>query len=242
MGLADRDDLPDRIGKAITAVLANQSASGSFGVWRPDSGDLWLDAYASDFLARARAQGYAVPDTAFRAAMDNLRNRVNYYPDFEEGGEDLAYALYVLAREGGGGDGRSALLRRCEGGGFRHPAGLRAARRGAGRLRRPDPRRRDVHPRRAPARRRRRRGPDSGATTTAPPCAIPPRCWRSRSRPGATPSTATRCLPASPAVRRSSRPRRPAGRCWPRTRCWARRRAPGSRSTAPRSPGRSSRC
>ena len=101
MGLADRDDLPDRIQKAITAVLANQSASGSFGVWRPDSGDLWLDSYASDFLARARAQGYAVPDTAFRAAMDNLRNRVNYYPDLEDGGEDLAYALYVLAREGG---------------------------------------------------------------------------------------------------------------------------------------------
>ncbi len=101
MGLADRDDLPDRIGKAITGVLANQSSSGSFGVWQPGSGDLWLDSYASDFLARARAQGYQVPDTAFRAAMDNLRNRVNYYPDFEEGGEDLAYALYVLAREGG---------------------------------------------------------------------------------------------------------------------------------------------
>ncbi len=100
MGLADREDLADRIQKAITAVLANQSSSGSFGVWRPGSGDLWLDAYASDFLARARAQGYEVPDTAFRAAMDNLRNRVNYYPDFEKGGEDLAYALYVLAREG----------------------------------------------------------------------------------------------------------------------------------------------
>lgn len=100
MGLADRDDLPARIETAIEAVLANQSSSGSFGLWRPDSGDLWLDAYVSDFLSRARAQGYAVPDTAFRAAMDNLRNRVNYYPDFEDGGSDLAYALYVLAREG----------------------------------------------------------------------------------------------------------------------------------------------
>ena len=101
MGLADRDDLPDRIGKAITAVLANQSSSGSFGLWQPGSGDMWLDAYATDFLARARAQGYPVPDTAFRAAMDSLRNQVNYYSDFDEGGGDLAYALYVLAREGG---------------------------------------------------------------------------------------------------------------------------------------------
>jgi uncharacterized protein YfaS (alpha-2-macroglobulin family) len=100
MGLSDRDDLPGRIQKAVTAVLANQSSGGSFGLWSPDSGDLWLDAYVSDFLARARAQGYAVPDTAFRAAMDNLRNRVNYYPEFDEGAADLAYALYVLAREG----------------------------------------------------------------------------------------------------------------------------------------------
>ncbi|OIP86732.1 MAG: PAN domain-containing protein [Rhodobacterales bacterium CG2_30_65_12] len=100
MGLVDRDDLPGRVQKAITAVLANQSSAGGFGLWRPGSGDLWLDAYVSDFLTRARAQGYGVPDTALRAALDNLRNRVNYYPDFEAGGEDLAYALYVLAREG----------------------------------------------------------------------------------------------------------------------------------------------
>ncbi|MEY8841848.1 alpha-2-macroglobulin family protein, partial [Cribrihabitans sp. XS_ASV171] len=33
-------------------------------------------------------------------AMDNLRNRINYAPDFDDGGEDIAYALFVLAREG----------------------------------------------------------------------------------------------------------------------------------------------
>jgi len=32
--------------------------------------------------------------------MDNLRNQVNYAPDFDEGGEDIAYAMMVLAREG----------------------------------------------------------------------------------------------------------------------------------------------
>ncbi len=100
MGLSDRADLPGRISDAVKSVLANQAAGGSFGLWRADSGDLWLDAFVSDFLSRARAQGYAIPDTAFRSAMDNLRNRVNYYPDFEDGGRDLAYALYVLAREG----------------------------------------------------------------------------------------------------------------------------------------------
>ncbi|MCE8422212.1 hypothetical protein LZ190_26805, partial [Rhodovulum sulfidophilum] len=35
-----------------------------------------------------------------RRALDNLRNQVNYSADFDEGGEALAYALMVLAREG----------------------------------------------------------------------------------------------------------------------------------------------
>jgi len=100
MGLTDREDIPSRIVGAIDNILSNQAASGSFGLWRPGRGDLWLDAYVSDFLSRARAQGYSVPDTAFRAALDSLRNNVNYAPDFDSGGEALAYALYVLAREG----------------------------------------------------------------------------------------------------------------------------------------------
>ena len=100
MGLTARDQIAERIEQAITSVLAKQDSNGAFGLWQPQAGDFWLDAYVSDFLSRSRAQGYDVPDTAFRSAMDNLRNQVNYAPDFDEGGEGLAYALYVLAREG----------------------------------------------------------------------------------------------------------------------------------------------
>ncbi|MCO8143657.1 alpha-2-macroglobulin family protein [Rhodovulum tesquicola] len=100
MGLGAREDLRARVDQAIAAVLANQAPNGSFGLWRPDAGDFWLDAYVTDFLSRARANGFAVPTHAFRAALDNLRNRIAYAPDFDEGGEDIAYALMVLAREG----------------------------------------------------------------------------------------------------------------------------------------------
>ncbi len=100
MGLEQADNLVGRISEAISAVLANQSARGSFGLWRPDRGDLWLDSYASDFLSRARQQGHTVPDAAFASALDNLRNQVNYANDFENGGQAIAYALMVLAREG----------------------------------------------------------------------------------------------------------------------------------------------
>ncbi|WP_238365671.1 alpha-2-macroglobulin family protein [Mesobacterium pallidum] len=100
LDLGHQGQIDLRIGQAIDRVLSRQAANGAFGLWRADSGDFWLDAYVSDFLSRARAQGHEVPQMAFRNAMDNLRNRVNYAPDFDYGGEDIAYALMVLAREG----------------------------------------------------------------------------------------------------------------------------------------------
>ncbi|MGH1576179.1 alpha-2-macroglobulin family protein [Planktotalea sp.] len=100
MGLDERATVQKRVDQAIAQVLTRQSSNGAFGLWRPASGEFWLDAYVSDFLSRAKAQGYEVPRLAFRIAMDNLRNRINYAADFDEGGEDIAYALMVLAREG----------------------------------------------------------------------------------------------------------------------------------------------
>lgn len=99
-GLGNGPAVDARINAAIRKVLTRQAPSGAFGMWRADSGEFWLDAYASDFLSRARAQGYAVPQQAFAQAMDNLRNRINYAADFDTGGEEIAYALLVLAREG----------------------------------------------------------------------------------------------------------------------------------------------
>lgn len=99
-GLGNGPAVQARIDGAIAKVLTRQASNGAFGLWRAESGDFWLDAYTSDFLSRARAEGYNVPDRAFRLAMDNLRNRINYAPDFDRGGGDIAYALMVLAREG----------------------------------------------------------------------------------------------------------------------------------------------
>ncbi|MFV2033690.1 MAG: alpha-2-macroglobulin, partial [Halocynthiibacter sp.] len=129
MGLATRDQVALRIDQAIAEVLNNQAANGAFGLWRPGSGDFWLDAYVSDFLSRARAQGYAVPENAFRQAMDNLRNTVNYAPDFDRGGESLAYALYVLAREGAAATGDLRYYADVKGDAFATP--LAAAQLGA---------------------------------------------------------------------------------------------------------------
>ncbi len=100
MNLDARENIADRIAQAVDRVLNNQASNGAFGLWRPQHGDMWLDAYVTDFLTRASAQGHEVPKLALRQALDNLRNQVNGAPDFEAGGEGLAYALLVLAREG----------------------------------------------------------------------------------------------------------------------------------------------
>src|SRR4029079_5789352 len=63
--------------------------------------DGWLDAYVIDFLTRARERGFTIPDVAFKLALERLRIVVATSQDVSrDGGRDLAYALYVLARNG----------------------------------------------------------------------------------------------------------------------------------------------
>ena len=90
-----------RIQEAIDRLLSRQGSNGSFGLWSAGGDDIWLDAYVTDFLTRARERNFAVPDTAFRLAIQRLRNYVGNAEDpGRNGGRNLAYALYVLARNG----------------------------------------------------------------------------------------------------------------------------------------------
>jgi uncharacterized protein YfaS (alpha-2-macroglobulin family) len=98
VGIAEDKELKDRVQKAIARVFEMQDSSGAFGVWGPSDTDLWLTAYVTDFLTRAKEAHYDVPREGFNRALDRLQNFIAYASDFEKGGEDRAYALYVLAR------------------------------------------------------------------------------------------------------------------------------------------------
>ncbi len=99
--LAQDENLDQRIKDAIERLLARQGSNGSFGLWSAGGDDAWLDAYVTDFLTRAREKGFAVPDMLFKNALDRVRNSVVNANDPEkDGGRDLAYGLYVLARNG----------------------------------------------------------------------------------------------------------------------------------------------
>jgi uncharacterized protein YfaS (alpha-2-macroglobulin family) len=99
--LAPDGDVDQRIRDTIPRLLARQGSNGSFGLWSVGGDDPWLDAYVTDFLTRARARGFDVPQTAYALAIDRLRNYVAAAPEpSRNGGRELAYALYVLARNG----------------------------------------------------------------------------------------------------------------------------------------------
>jgi uncharacterized protein YfaS (alpha-2-macroglobulin family) len=113
-GRAAPDDEHLRVQAAIDTLLEREDERGAFGLWR--LGDHWstpfLGAYIVDFLARAKANGYAVPDEAMARAykgMDTYENIVDwranvfwaaalsqYRRDPIVAGQ--AYAGYVLAR------------------------------------------------------------------------------------------------------------------------------------------------
>ena len=99
--LAPDGEIDQRIKDAIPRLLARQGSNGSFGLWSVGGEDAWLDAYITDFLTRARERGFDVPAVAYTLAVDRLRNYVAAAPEpGKDGGRELAYALYVLARNG----------------------------------------------------------------------------------------------------------------------------------------------
>ncbi len=100
--LSKQPKAKEAIEKAIARLYDMQSSNGAFGLWGPGSDDIWLTAYVTDFMTRAKEKGYAVRDRDYGLALDRLKNAVNNTRDFKKGGEELSYALYDLARAGRG--------------------------------------------------------------------------------------------------------------------------------------------
>ena len=99
--LAIDPDVEPRIQAAIDKVMTRQGSSGAFGLWSVEGAeDIWLDSFVADFLTRARERKFAVPQKAFDLTLDRLKNYVSNATDVKDDGADLAYAIYVLARNG----------------------------------------------------------------------------------------------------------------------------------------------
>jgi hypothetical protein len=114
-------DLRNQIQGAISVLLNREGSDGAMGLWRVGDQEAtpWLGAYAVDFLARAKALGYVVPDAALDKAYDGLMaftsqedsSSAGYNFAVFPGGSiqetsrllldrSIAYGAYVLARAG----------------------------------------------------------------------------------------------------------------------------------------------
>jgi uncharacterized protein YfaS (alpha-2-macroglobulin family) len=97
-----------KIELGIERLLGMQRYNGSFGLWGADGEEeYWLTAYVTDFLLRARDQGFAVPPEALKKASERLlryvqeRNLIEV--DYSDNADHTrfavqAYAGLVLAR------------------------------------------------------------------------------------------------------------------------------------------------
>lgn len=91
--------LSGRVQQAIAHLLNMQQASGGFGLWSVDNtAELWLSAYALDFLGRAKQQGYLVPEIPYRLGLDWLKQSLSETDLDSAALMGRSYALYVLAR------------------------------------------------------------------------------------------------------------------------------------------------
>jgi hypothetical protein len=93
----------EAVDRAIGHVVELQRSDGSFGVWSETEETVpWLDAYATDFLLRAKEHGKNVPDYALKGALAWLRDYVRQEHNEKKDLPALAYAHYVLAHAGAG--------------------------------------------------------------------------------------------------------------------------------------------
>ncbi|WP_449430024.1 alpha-2-macroglobulin family protein [Pseudomonas putida] len=91
-----------KIEMGIEHLLGMQRYNGSFGLWSADSEEeYWLTAYVTDFLLRARDQGYGVPAEALKKASERLlrylqeRNLIEV--DYSENAEHTRFAVQAYA-------------------------------------------------------------------------------------------------------------------------------------------------
>lgn len=101
-------DRKRKIELGIERLLGMQRYNGSFGLWGADGEEeYWLTAYVTDFLLRAREQGFAIPPEALKKANERLlryvqeRNLIDV--NYSENADHTrfavqAYAGLVLAR------------------------------------------------------------------------------------------------------------------------------------------------
>ena len=101
----------EQVELGIERLLAMQRYNGSFAMWNAEGAEeYWATVYVTDFLLRAREQGFAVPPAALKSAQERLLRYLQegylIDSDYSQAPDSTrfavqAYAGFVLARDKG---------------------------------------------------------------------------------------------------------------------------------------------
>src|SRR5947208_15068833 len=97
-----RAEINKQLEHTFGILARRQNDQGAFGYWVPETGDhiSFVSAYVMDFLSESKAAGFAPPPEMFASGLRNLQKMVGRQPANLSEARTVAYAIYILTREG----------------------------------------------------------------------------------------------------------------------------------------------
>src|SRR5437763_14033011 len=97
-----RAEINKQLEHTFGILARRQNDQGSCGYWVPETGDRisFVSVYVMDFLSESKAAGFAPPPEMFANGLRNLQKMVGREPANFAEARTVAYAIYILTREG----------------------------------------------------------------------------------------------------------------------------------------------
>src|SRR6202011_2799632 len=97
-----RAEINKQLEHTFGILARRQNDQGGFGYWVPETGDSisFVSVYVMDFLSESKAAGFAPPTGMFPNGLRNLQKMVGREPSNFAEARTVAYAIYILTREG----------------------------------------------------------------------------------------------------------------------------------------------
>ena len=98
----DRKEVNAQLENVFAVLRRRQNDQGAFGYWGPEKGAEidFMSVYAMHFLIEAKAAGFAPPPEMLASGLRNLQAMVAKEPTRLDDARSVAYAIYLLSREG----------------------------------------------------------------------------------------------------------------------------------------------
>jgi uncharacterized protein YfaS (alpha-2-macroglobulin family) len=98
----NRAEVNTQLEKTFATLRRRQNDQGAFGYWAPETDQKisFNSVYVMDFLSTAKTAGFAPPADMFASGLRYLQKMVTLEPSSLADARIVAYAIYVLTREG----------------------------------------------------------------------------------------------------------------------------------------------